>query len=161
NPNHPSDEEQRETYHPSRKCSAHQTSHATRHSSGLKKLEALLKEGLPQSELNRALSMITDQYWYVMQFDEKKPAKRLLEMAAAVLEAGADPNARNEADELFLVRMVSLGNGGNQAMVKLLLKHAADPHAQDAKGVSAVLYLAERPNAAYQRIIDEALIDKE
>ena len=67
----------------------------------------------------------------------------------ALLEGGADPNARNKARDTPMLAWLK-GRGGSAAawesQLRLLLKHDADPDTRDGKGTPAViLTILERP----------------
>ena len=59
----------------------------------------------------------------------------------ALLEAGADPNARNTAGDTPMLVLLKQGTkiGGELQHLRLLLKHGADPDTRDAKGAPALV----------------------
>jgi ankyrin repeat protein len=58
------------------------------------------------------------------------------DLAAALLRAGCDPNATNDAGETALSKVLFAFNPKAE-LVKMLLEHGADPDAKDGRGESA------------------------
>jgi ankyrin repeat protein len=73
-------------------------------------------------------------------------AGRNLEIVKAVLEAGADPNAQQQAG---FRPMHEAGANANRALAELLLKHGADPSLTSDDGKSAIDLAREKGHAAF------------
>ena len=64
-----------------------------------------------------------------------------IDVMEALLEAGADPNARNTAGDTPMLVLLKEGTkiGGELPYLRLLLKHGADPDTRDVEGTPAVI----------------------
>ena len=77
-----------------------------------------------------------------------------LEFVVALLEAGADPNARATSDINMTPLLYACGNREHGAsMVSCLLAHGADPHAKSADGKTALHHAARRNNVAICKLL--------
>jgi len=72
-------------------------------------------------------------------------ASRNVAIVKAVLEAGADPNARQQQGFLPLHEA---GVNGNREMAELLVAHGADPRLADDSGKTIIDYAKEKGHAA-------------
>jgi ankyrin repeat protein len=73
-------------------------------------------------------------------------AGRNLEIIKAVLEAGADPNAQQQAG---FRPMHEAGTNANRALAELLLSHGADPSLPNDEGKSAIDFAREKGHAEF------------
>jgi uncharacterized protein len=73
-------------------------------------------------------------------------AGRNLEIVKAVLDAGADPNAQQQAG---FRPMHEAGTNANRALAELLLKHGADPSLPSDDGKNAIDLAREKGHAEF------------
>lgn len=73
-------------------------------------------------------------------------AGRNLEIVTAVLEAGADPNAQQQAG---FRPIHEAGSNANRALAELLLKHGADPTLPSDNGKNAIDLAREKGHAEF------------
>jgi len=73
-------------------------------------------------------------------------AGRKLEIVKAILEAGADPNARQQAG---FRPMHEAGTNANRALAELLLAHGADPSLTSDDGKSAIDLARDKGHAEF------------
>ena len=73
-------------------------------------------------------------------------AGRKLEVVKAVLDAGADPNAQQQAG---FRPMHEAGTNANRALAELLLAHGADPALTNDDGKSAIDFAREKGHAEF------------
>lgn len=76
-----------------------------------------------------------------------------LEMVALLVKKGAGINARDYYDKTPLILETENWSDADPAVVRHLLEHGADVNAQDDKGRSALLAVAERGNAVVARVL--------
>ena len=77
---------------------------------------------------------------------------------AALLEYGADPNARNEYGSTPLIKA---GRGGHTSVMSALLKHGADPNSRDVFGKSALMKAGAGGHVQAVNVLLEAGADRD
>jgi cell wall assembly regulator SMI1 len=83
---------------------------------------------------------------------QAKPA-----VVAALIDAGADVNARRAKEELFHTPLMIAAYRGRLDLVNLLLAAGADPHLRAPHGTSALANAGEGKTAAYEAVMGRLL----